>query len=200
MKNNKMKKIFSILVVLVMVLYSCYKKDPDTFIGTPAPPPPKVFIEYPIDLNFTIGPSCSITHDDGAGYAPMEEDDFEFYASSESNLPDDSSGTDITAYQIYSYYYKKYDDARFIIGIKNQQNPGHEDNYVYVQPAKDFNFFTLASQPGVATFSDTCYITAGSGKYVSIGQKTSPLVFSGYIDLANGTGNFSIKGSVYLKK
>jgi hypothetical protein len=192
-----MKTLLIVVLIVVLSLFalnnSCSKKDQSIItVSQPTPPAP---IEYPIDLNFSINTSCYIFYDSTNDYPWFREKDFYFFAYSKSNLPNNTSGSYIDIQQIYGYYSQTYNDAEFIISTNE---PFPNENGLHIQPRKKFNFFTLPYQSGVALFSDTCYVTAGSGKYIRIGQKNTPLIFSGFIDLTNGTGSVRIKGSVYL--
>lgn len=193
-----MKKLLLAISILSALNYSCSKKD---HIIIPSTPPP-ILTEYQVDLNFTINPVCRISYDDGAGYPPFKEKDFEFYASSDSNLPNDNSGTHIDVNQVYSYYYDYETTSSniFHISIKGQQNPPTDEDGFYMQTRNNFNFFNLPYQSGIASFSDTCYVTGGNGKYSGIGQKVTPLIFSGFMDTTNHTGSIRIKGFVYLQQ
>jgi len=191
-----MKKILFVLAVLLTLNYSCSRKD-HIIIPSSSPHP---LIEYTIDLNFTINPSCSIRYDstdDYEDYFYLIEKDFEFTAGSDSNLPYDTSGSYIRVFQNYSYYTESYSLPQFDVKTKNQNST----NFFIVQPvSRDFNLFTLPFLNDTVSFSGTCKVIGGAGKYQTIGFKTQPLTFSGVFDLAHDTGSFRIKGSVYLQQ
>lgn len=194
-----MKKLLLLLLSLSALNYSCFKKDNTTIIAPAQPPPPTPLIEYPIDLNFNINSSYYISFDSTNDYPWFREKNFYFSADSKSNLPNDTSGSNIYVSQGYSYYGQTYSDASMVITPNDQNSYPNQDDFI-VQPIRNFNFFSLTYQSGAAVFSDTCYITAGDGKYINISKKIIPLIFSGFIDSANGTGNIRIKGSVYLQR
>jgi hypothetical protein len=184
------------MFILSVSNYSCSKKDHWT-LGRGEPLPP--LIEYPIDLNFTINPSCSISYSDDT-LSEAWSKNFEFNAYSDSSLPNDSSGSYMKTSQVYSYYYEyeSCTDATFDISTREQSNPSGKI-FLTMLARENFNFFTLPYQSGIASFSDTCYVIYGGGKYKTVDPKTSPLIFSGFVDLVNGTGIMRIKGSIYLR-
>lgn len=189
------KKLFVLLIVLI-ANYSCSKKDQAIVI---TPPP---LIEYPIDLKFDITPECQIKIDsfDDNYYGEGKSSYFNFFARSNSNLPNDSSGSYITISQNY------YDDAQiytipqFIIS-SNAQNGN--SFFGIIPDSSDFNLFKLPYQNGYVAFSGTCQVAPApaSRKYHAIRNiRTQPLTFSGFFDISNNTGSFSLKGTVYLPK
>lgn len=190
-----MKKLLILVSILSILNYSCSKKE-HTIIA--APP---LLVEYPIDLNFTINPKCSI---EGDSYIYEPNPDlkyFHFFAGCDSNLPNDASGSYINISQtIFSDYYPNDSIPQIIISTREQSNI----NYFGIIPdSSDFNVFNLPYQNGFASFSGTCQVAAApaSMKYHTMSSlKTRPLTYSGYFDLLNSTGNFRIKGSVYLPK
>lgn len=202
LKLNNMKKAFLVPAVSLILGYSCSKIDHNPIIVPPPPPSSSTLptlIEYPIDLNFNINASCRIWYDDGAGYAPMEERDFEFHAYSIANLRNDTPGTYINVFQVYGLYSKSYSVPVFNVYTK-AQNDGNSNYFEITPDSPDFNFFTLPYQNGSASFSGACHVTKRPAQYVSgviPKPKLMPLNFSGFVDTIHHTGSMRLQGSLY---
>lgn len=195
-----MKKLLLIVFVLSALNYSCSKKDHWT-LGQGAPP---LLIEYPVDLNFTVNPSCNIVYDPFSYGITVH---FKFSAGSDSNLPNDTLGSHIKVFQDYTSYYSgvtySVDDDKYytVPEFDISANGQNDANHFIIQPADSgFNLFTRPFQNDTVSISGTCKAIGGNGKYSSIGQKISPLIFSGFMDTTNHTGSIRIKGSVYLQQ
>jgi hypothetical protein len=199
-KITFMTKLILAGLLLCSLNYSCSKKDH----AEAAPPAGQPIlqqavrtIEYPIDLDFTKQSTLFIYSDSTDPYPYFREQDFEFHAVSDSNLPNDSSGSIVAILQNYSYFTKTY-SAPEIIVTANAEN---RSNFFRIVPDSVFNVFNLAYQNGSVSFSGTCHAVPDpqSKKYETITSvKSQPLYFSGSFDSSNHTGNIKIKGSVYL--
>lgn len=190
-----MKNLLFILCILPVLNESCSKKN-HAIITAPAT---TSLMEYPIDLTFAIDATCSIFIDSNSYFYP-DEKDFNFFARSDSSLPNDSSGSYINIVQTYFDYNQSYSTPLIIITANGNKGA----NYFGIIPdSSGFNFFTLPYQNGFASFSGACQVAPApaSAKYHTISsRKTQPLTFSGFFDVLHHTGNIRINGSVYLAK